>query len=44
MSQLASRYIPTARKVTYNPPQAELRRLTAAMPTARLTAYDNYNV
>ncbi len=44
MSQLASRYVPTARKVTYNPPQAELRRLTAAMPTARLTAYDNYNV
>ncbi len=44
MSQVVSRYIPSARRVTRNPSQDELRRLTAAMPTARLTAYGNYNV
>lgn len=44
MSQVVSRYVPSARRLTRNPSQAELRRMTAAMPTARITAYDNYNV
>ncbi|MGH7640961.1 MAG: phosphoenolpyruvate carboxykinase [Candidatus Dormibacteria bacterium] len=44
MSKLAAPYSPAARHTRRNPSQEELRRLTAAMPTARLTAYDNYNV
>ncbi|MHB1526810.1 MAG: phosphoenolpyruvate carboxykinase [Candidatus Dormibacteria bacterium] len=44
MSQVGSPYRPSARTLRRNPSQAELRALTAAMPSARLTAYDNYNV
>lgn len=33
-----------ARSVRWNPTPAELRALTAAMPNARLTEFDNYNV
>ena len=44
MSKVAERYSPAARHTRFNPSQEELRELTAAMPTARLTAYDNYNV
>lgn len=44
MSQVVSPYVPNARAVRRNPSQEELRQLTAEMPTARLTAYDNYNV
>ncbi|HUY23870.1 MAG TPA: phosphoenolpyruvate carboxykinase (ATP), partial [Candidatus Saccharimonadales bacterium] len=44
MSKVADPYTPIAQHVWLNPTQEELRRLTAAMPTARLTAYDNYNV
>ena len=34
----------TPRAVIDNPSDEELRRLTAAMPGARLTSFDNYNV
>jgi phosphoenolpyruvate carboxykinase (ATP) len=44
MSKVADPYSPSARNTLSNPSQEELRKLTAAMPTARLTAYDNYNV
>lgn len=44
MSKVADPYSPSARNTNFNPSQEELRKLTAAMPTARLTAYDNYNV
>ncbi len=44
MTQVADPYTPRARSVRRRPSQAELRELTAAMPTARHTAYDNYNV
>ncbi len=44
MSKVAEPYSPAARRTITNPSQEELRQLTAAMPTARLTAYDNYNV
>ncbi|MFZ0994537.1 MAG: phosphoenolpyruvate carboxykinase [Candidatus Dormiibacterota bacterium] len=44
MSRVADPYTPIARHTRLNPSQEELRHLTAAMPTARLTAYDNYNV
>ncbi|MGB6772354.1 MAG: phosphoenolpyruvate carboxykinase [Candidatus Dormiibacterota bacterium] len=44
MSKVADPYTPIAQHARLNPTQEELRRLTAAMPTARLTAYDNYNV
>ncbi|MHB1575267.1 MAG: phosphoenolpyruvate carboxykinase [Candidatus Dormibacteria bacterium] len=44
MTQIAGPYVPQARTVRRRPSQAELRALTAAMPTARHTAYDNYNV
>ncbi len=43
MSQVANPYTPAARSLGRNPSQAELRALTAAMPSTRLTAYDNYN-
>ncbi len=44
MSQVASPYSPPARNARVNPDQEELREMTAAMPTARRTAYDNFNV
>ncbi|HVB14391.1 MAG TPA: phosphoenolpyruvate carboxykinase [Candidatus Dormibacteraeota bacterium] len=44
MSKVADPYSPTARHTRLHPSQEELRQLTAVMPTARLTAYDNYNV
>jgi phosphoenolpyruvate carboxykinase (ATP) len=44
MSRVADPYTPIAQHTRLNPTQEELRHLTAAMPTARLTAYDNYNV
>jgi phosphoenolpyruvate carboxykinase (ATP) len=44
MSKVAEPYSPAARHIRLNPSQEELRELTAAMPTARLTEYDNYNV
>ncbi len=44
MSKVADPYSPSARHTLSNPSQEELRKLTAAMPTARLTAYHNYNV
>ncbi|HEY6537766.1 MAG TPA: phosphoenolpyruvate carboxykinase [Candidatus Dormibacteraeota bacterium] len=44
MSKVADPYSPSARHTAFNPSQEELRKMTAAMPTARLTAYDNYNV
>ena len=44
MSKVADPYSPSARHTRVNPSQEELRHLTAAMPTARITAYDNYNV
>ena len=33
-----------AKSVIYRPGSDTLRELTAAMPQARLTKYDNYNV
>jgi phosphoenolpyruvate carboxykinase (ATP) len=36
--------LPAARSVRWNPSFEELRQLIAAMPNARLTVYDNYNV
>ncbi len=44
MTQIADPTIPKAQSVRRRPSQAELREFTAAMPTARHTAYDNYNV
>ncbi|MGH7608804.1 MAG: phosphoenolpyruvate carboxykinase [Candidatus Dormibacteria bacterium] len=44
MSKVAEPYSPAVRRSIIHPSQEQLRRLTAAMPTARLTAYDNYNV
>ena len=42
--QVRSGYVPEARRMIENPDQAELRKLTARMPNARHTIYDNYNV
>jgi len=42
--QIRSGYIPPARRLIDNPTPADLRDLTAAMPNARRTIYDNYNV
>ena len=36
--------LPQARSTRWNPSPAELRQLTARMPNARDTEYDNYNV
>ena len=36
--------VPEARSIRWNPPPSELRELTAAMPNARRTLLDNYNV
>lgn len=36
--------LPEARSIRWNPPPEELRELTARMPNARHTEYDNYNV
>ena len=44
MSKVADPYSPSARHTRFHPSQEELRELTAAMPTALITAYDNYNV
>jgi phosphoenolpyruvate carboxykinase (ATP) len=44
MNKAAEPWLPAARRTRFNPSQEELRALTAAMPTARLTAYGNYNV
>ncbi|HVB53643.1 MAG TPA: phosphoenolpyruvate carboxykinase [Candidatus Acidoferrales bacterium] len=44
MSKVADPQSPSARNTRHNPSQEELRKLTAAMATARRTAYDNYNV
>jgi len=44
MSEVAKGTLPAIRGAQFNPSQEELRELTAAMPTARHTAYDNYNV
>ena len=38
------RSLPPSRSVRWNPDAEELRRLTAAMPNARRTVFDNYNV
>jgi len=44
MSKTIHTEIPRAKSIRRGPTQAELRAFTAAMPTARHTAYDNYNV
>ncbi len=44
MSEGAKAAVPATRGARFNPSQDELRELTRAMPTARRTAYDNYNV
>jgi phosphoenolpyruvate carboxykinase (ATP) len=36
--------LPPARSIRWNPSPAELRELTAQMPNARLTEFNNYNV
>src|SRR2546425_4758400 len=36
--------LPRARSVRWNPAAEELRELTARMPNARHTVFDNYNV
>src|SRR5438309_11571400 len=36
--------LPEARAIRWNPPPAELRDLTARMPNAKHTEFDNYNV
>jgi phosphoenolpyruvate carboxykinase (ATP) len=42
--EVRSGYVPEARRMIANPKQSELRALTAKMPNARRTIYDNYNV
>src|SRR6267143_5787261 len=37
-------FVPKARRIIENPSAATLRELTARMPNARRTIYDNYNV
>ncbi len=44
MSEVARTVLPAVRSAEANPSQERLRELTAAMPAARRTAYDNYNV
>ena len=42
--EIRSGYVPKSKRLFENPDSQELRRLTAAMPNARRTIYDNYNV
>lgn len=42
--EIRSGYIPQSRRLIENPSGEELRALTAKMPNARRTIYDNYNV
>lgn len=42
--EIRSGYIPQSRRLAENPTAEELRQLTAKMPNARRTIYDNYNV
>jgi len=42
--EIRSGYIPDSRRLIENPGPKELRELTARMPNARRTAFDNYNV
>src|SRR3979409_2058825 len=42
--EIRSGYIPESRRLIENPGPKELRELTARMPNARRTAFDNYNV
>ncbi len=42
--EIRSGYIPQARRLFENPSREQLRELTAAMPNAWRTVYDNYNV
>ena len=43
-SQEAGTHLPPARAIRWNPSPAELREMTARMPNARHTEFDNYNV
>jgi phosphoenolpyruvate carboxykinase (ATP) len=42
--EIRSGYIPQSRRLADNPSAEELRQLTAKMPNAMRTIYDNYNV
>jgi phosphoenolpyruvate carboxykinase (ATP) len=42
--EIRSGYIPESRRLIENPSAGELRALTAKMPNARRTSFDNYNV
>src|ERR671937_1760043 len=42
--EITSGYIPASKSVNENPSAEDLRQLTARMPNARRTIYDNYNV
>jgi phosphoenolpyruvate carboxykinase (ATP) len=42
--ELRSGYIPASKRLIENPTAEQLRDLTALMPNARRTIYDNYNV
>lgn len=42
--EITSGYIPASKSLIENPSAEELRELTARMPNARRTMYDNYNV
>jgi phosphoenolpyruvate carboxykinase (ATP) len=42
--EIRSGYIPQSRRLIENPSAEQLRELTAAMPNARRTIFDNYNV
>jgi phosphoenolpyruvate carboxykinase (ATP) len=42
--EIRSGYIPASKRLIENPAAEQLRELTAKMPNARRTIYDNYNV
>ena len=42
--EIRSGYIPQSKRLIEKPTAEELRALTAKMPNARRTIYDNYNV
>ncbi|MDQ6884085.1 MAG: phosphoenolpyruvate carboxykinase [Candidatus Dormibacteraeota bacterium] len=42
--EIRSGYIPESKRLIENPSPRELRELTARMPNARRTSFDNYNV
>jgi phosphoenolpyruvate carboxykinase (ATP) len=42
--EVRSGYVPRSKKLIENPSAEQLRALTARMPNARRTVYDNYNV